>query len=144
MYPQFARTFFSVKYEHLLVTTLRFTLALIFVWFGALKVLGFNPVFDLITNSAMPFLAEGYGLVILGVVEVLIGLLLVLNRALLFTHTIVVLHLLGTFSTFIFGWNLMFDPYVPVLSFEGEFVIKNMTLAIAGLVVLVHEARRRK
>ncbi len=58
MYPQFARTFFSVKYEHLLVTTLRFTLALIFVWFGALKVLGFNPVFDLITNSAMPFLAE--------------------------------------------------------------------------------------
>ncbi len=38
----------------------------------------------------------------------------------------------------------MFDPYVPVLSFEGEFVIKNMTLAIAGLVVLVHEARRRK
>lgn len=135
---------FSSRYENILVTTLRITLAVIFVWFGALKMLGYNPVFDLVVNSALPFLATGYGLFVLGLIEVFIGFMLFINRALLFTHMVVLLHLLGTFSTFIFGWNIIFYPYFPILSFDGEFVVKNMTLAIAGLVVLVHESRRIK
>lgn len=113
------------------------------MWFGILKILGYNPVFDLIYNSVIPALAHGHGLVILGVVEAFIGLMLFINRALLFTHCIVLFHLVGTFSTFIFGWHVVFSPQFPILSLDGEFVIKNMTLAIAGLVVLVHESRRR-
>lgn len=135
---------FSSSYENALVTTLRITLAIIFIWFGVLKMLGYNPVFDLVANSALPFLATGYGLVALGVIEVFIGGMLLINRALLFTHMLVLFHLLGTFSTFVFGWNVIFDPYFPILSFDGEFVVKNMTLAIAGLVVLVHESRNKK
>ncbi len=135
---------FSVRYENILVTILRYTLALIFLWFGVLKILGYNPVFDLIYNSIMPALAHGNGLIILGIIEVFIGIMLVINRALLFTHCIVFFHLLGTFSTFIFGWEVIFYPRFPILSLDGEFVIKNITLAISGLVVLVHESRRRR
>jgi uncharacterized membrane protein YkgB len=134
---------FPRKYEDILVTILRLVIALIFVWFGALKILGYNPVFDLVFHSMAPFLASGSGLITLGIAEVFIGLMLLTNRALFLTHIILVLHLLGTFSTFIFGWNVVFDPYFPILSLDGEFVIKNMTLVIAGLVVLVHESRKR-
>ena len=134
----------SAGYEDGLVTLLRLTIGIIFVWFGALKILGYNPVFDLIYNSALPMLASGNGLIILGVAEVIIGLLLLTNRALIMTHIILIGHLLGTFTTFIFGWYIVFDPGFPILSLSGEFVIKNMTLAIAGLVVLIHESRKAK
>ncbi len=137
------RNIFSARYENSLVTVLRYTLAIIFIWFGALKILGYNAIFDLIYNSIMPILAHGRGLLILGVVEVFIGVMLTLNRALLFTHCIILFHLLCTFSTFIFGWHIIFSPHFPILSLNGEFVFKNMTLAIAGLVVLVHESHRR-
>jgi putative oxidoreductase len=135
---------FSKKYEDGLVTVLRFTIGIIFVWFGILKIGGYNPVFDLVNHSIAPFFAYGYGLLALGIFEFLIGVMILVNRALFFTHTLVFFHLLGTFSTFVFGWHVVFDPHFPILSLDGEFVIKNMTLAIAGLVVLVHESRRRR
>lgn len=140
----FARKFFSKNYEDRLLTLLRYTLSLIFIWFGVLKVLGYNPVFELVFNSALPIFADGIGLIVLGVIEAIIGVFLFINRAIFLTHFVVLLHLLGTFSTFIFGWNIVFDPYFPILSLDGEFVIKNITLAIAGLVILVHESRKRR
>jgi len=135
---------FTERYENTLIQILRITIATIFVWFGLLKVFGYNPVFELIYHSMVPFLADGTGLVVLGLIETAIGLILLSNRLLLFTHIILLGHLLGTFSTFVFGWDIVFNPYFPVLSLGGEFVVKNMTLSIAGLVVLVHESRRRK
>ena len=134
---------FPARYENILMTLLRIVIAIVFVWFGALKILGYNPVFDLIHNSMAPFLAGGNGLIILGIVEIFIGLMLLTNRVLLFTHILLVLHLLGTFSTFIYGWDVIFDPHFPILSLAGEFVIKNMIIVMAGLVVLVHESKRR-
>lgn len=128
------------KYENILVTVLRLTLSIIFIWFGTLKVLGYNPVFDLVTNSLLPMLAAGWGLTALGIMEIFIGLMLLSNRALFFTHIILLVHLLGTFSTFVFGWDIVFSPHFPILSLSGEFVIKNITLVIAGLVVLAHES----
>ncbi len=138
------KSIFSKKYEDVLVHVLRVTIAIIFIWFGCLKIAGYNPVFDLVNFSIAPFLASGAGLLGLGIFEAAIGVLLLTNRFIVFTHILVFLHLLGTFSTFLFGWHVVFDPHFPVLSLDGEFVIKNMTLAIAGLVVLVHESLRRK
>ena len=134
----------SKKYEDVLIRVLRISIAIIFVWFGLLKISGHNPVFDLVQYSLMPLFAAGTGLMVLGVVEVVIGILIVTNRFLLFTYTVMLLHLAGTFSTFIFGWHVVFSPYFPILSLGGEFVVKNVVLIIAGLVILVHEERRLK
>lgn len=135
---------YSAKYEDILIKCLRFSIGIVFVWFGGLKIVGYNPVFELIYNSMAPFFASGGGLVTLGIIEVVIGVLLLTNRFLIFTHTVLLLHLLGTFSTFIFGWHVVFNPFFPVLSLGGEFVIKNMALAISGLLVLIHEQRKRR
>ena len=135
---------YSKQYEDLLVQLLRWSIALIFIWFGLLKVLGYNPVYDLIYNSMVPWFAGGAGLITLGLIEVVIGVSLLINRYLLFIHTILILHLLGTFSTFIFGLHVVFKPAFPILSLEGEFVVKNAALAIAALVILVHEYKKRR
>ena len=130
------------NYKKLLIKLLRYSLAIIFIWFGLLKVFGYNPVYDLIT-SVTPFLAEGTGLQLLGAFETFIGLGLVIKRARLPIHILLVLHLAGTFLTFITAWNLIFNPGFPILSIAGEFVVKNLTLAIAGLVVLVYESPKK-
>ncbi len=132
----------SKKYEDVLIKSLRYSIAIIFIWFGLLKVAGYNPVFDLVQYSMMPPLASGAGLIALGIFETLIGILLFTNKFLLMTHTFLFCHLLGTFSTFIFGWHVVFSPHFPILSLGGEFVMKNLTLVVAALVVLVHEERR--
>ncbi|MEK7579269.1 MAG: DUF417 family protein [Patescibacteria group bacterium] len=130
-------------YEDKIVVILRYSLAIIFVWFGLLKIFGFNPVFDLI-NAVMPTLAVPPGLIFLGVFETAIGIGLLVNKARPIVHVLLLLHLAGTFLSFIMGTEIVFQPHFPILSLAGEFVIKNMTLAIAGLVVLLHESHRAR
>lgn len=126
---------------NLLITALRLSLGVIFIWFGGLKVLGFNPVYELV-NSSFPFLAAGSGNIFLGLLEFAIGLGLVINKPLLYTHIALALHLAGTFITFILAPDLMFEPYFPVLTLEGEFVMKNAILGLSGLVVFTYERQK--
>jgi uncharacterized membrane protein YkgB len=135
------KSLWSARHENGAVILLRWSLAVVFIWFGLLKVAGYNPVFDLV-HSVLPFMAAGAGLKLLGVFEVAIGLGLILNRKRILTHVILILHLSGTFLTFVTAPSIVFIPHFPILSLAGEFVIKNLALAIAGIVVLIHEAHR--
>lgn len=135
------KSLWSARNENAAVILLRWSLAVIFIWFGLIKVSGHNLVFDLV-NSVMPALAAGTGFIFLGLIEVAIGVGLLINRWRLAVTAILVIHLAGTFLTFATAPGLVFQPHFPLLSFAGEFVIKNLTLAIAGIVVLIHEAHR--
>ena len=120
---------------------LRISLGLVFFWFGALKIAGYNPVYEIVQNS-FPLFAQGIGNQILGAVEVIIGLGLLLNIFPALIHITLLLHLSGTFFVFISAPHLMFQPYFPILTLAGEFVFKNVVLATAGLVVLAHNAKK--
>ncbi len=124
-------------YRGRLVLALRISLGLVFFWFGALKIFGYNPVYEIVYAS-FPWFAYGIGNLILGIGETLIGLGLLTNFFRKFTHAILILHLAGTFTVFITGPEIMFNPYFPMLTLAGEFVFKNLVLAISGLVVLTH------
>ena len=134
----------SKQFEDILIKCLRVSIAIIFIWFGSLKIFGHNPVEDLVTFPMFPSLGFGTGLLALGVAEVIIGVLILTNVFLACTYSLLLIHLLGTFSTFIYGWKVVFVPQFPILSLSGEFVVKNITLIMAGLVVMVHENRRIK
>lgn len=134
-------TNFLSRYRNSVIVALRYSLAVIFIWFGVLKMLGYNPVFDLIYHSMAPMLAAGIGLQLLGLFEAFLGLMLFINRGRTLTHMLLVLHLLGTFSTFLFGWNIIFEPKFPILSLSGEFVVKNVVLLLAALGVLLYEKK---
>src|SRR5688500_1734402 len=56
-------------------TLLRLALASVFVWFGALKLIGASPVYDLIART-LPFIDADISVPALGVVEVALGLVL--------------------------------------------------------------------
>lgn len=122
------------------ISLLRIALGIIFFWFGALKLAGFNPVYDIVYAS-FPFLAEGIGNLLLGGLETAIGLALIFHIFPKVTHLILIAHLLGTFSVFVTAPEIMFDPGFPFLTLAGEFVVKNLSLAASGIVTLLYHLR---
>lgn len=113
---------------------LRLSLALVFFWFGALKIMDVSPVMQLLQNS-FPFLAASPYIELLGLTEIFIAVGLMTDRLLSQTIWLMTLHLLGTLAVVAVAPRVIFAPAFPVLTMEGEFVAKNFVLIAAGLVV---------
>lgn len=117
------------------IPALRLALGLIFLWFGALKVFGVSPVTPLLKQT-FSFLALPAFTILLGVWEMVIGIGLLLKLALRHTLFLLCLHLAGTFVAISLAPSLFFLHGNPlVLTANGEFVLKNLVLLTAGLVV---------
>jgi len=118
----------------------RLSLATVFFWFGVLKVANVSPVTNLL-RAAIPFLAETPYLEALGIAEIVIGVGLLMNRLTKQATIMMILHLLGTLSLFIIAPRLIFAPAFPVLTMDGEFVLKNVVLITSALVIMLVRPR---
>jgi uncharacterized membrane protein YphA (DoxX/SURF4 family) len=124
---------------------LRMSLALVFVWFGALKLTGHSPVEGLI-GATLPFLSTDLTLPALGFAEVVLGLAVAVGKAPRMVLVVLAGHLIGTFMSFITAPEFMFDDGNPLLlTADGEFVLKNLVLISAALVLIGrHQASRSR
>lgn len=117
------------------ITALRVSLGGVFIWFGGLKIAKVSPVADLVSRTIY-WVDPSWFVPLLGAVEVLIGVGLLLGRAL---RTILLLfwgQMLGTFLVLVIRPDIAFQRGNPLfLTVEGEFVIKNLVLLAAGMVV---------
>jgi putative oxidoreductase len=119
---------------------LRASLALTFIWFGALKVAGTTPVAALVADTItwIPGIDPGWFVPALGAFEVLLGAALLLGRAPRLVLATLVAHLIGTFLVLIVQPAVAFQNGNPLLlTTEGEFVIKNLVLISALLMLAV-------
>jgi uncharacterized membrane protein YkgB len=117
----------------------RASLAIVFVWFGLLKIIGHSPVTDLVVQT-MQWLHAPSGLliIILGILEIALGLGLLFGRGAVLRVTLFIflLHLSGTLLV-LAQTDVAFQRGNPLLlTTEGEFVVKNLVLITAGLVLL--------
>lgn len=123
------------------IPALRLALGLIFLWFGALKLLGASPVMNILEQTYW-FLPVRTFTVVIGVWEVLIGLGLTFKLALRCTLLLLCLHLAGTFFALLLAPVIFFqNGNLLRLTVEGEFVVKNMVLITAALVIGGHEVK---
>jgi uncharacterized membrane protein YkgB len=123
------------------ITALRLALGLVFLWFGALKVFGSSPVAALIQET-YSFIPVSIFVLFLGLWEIVIGVGIILKRALRCVLILLGIHLLGTFTAILFNPNIFFVQGVPFcLTVDGEFVIKNVVLMTAALVIAGHEVK---
>jgi putative oxidoreductase len=114
---------------------LRFSLGVVFIWFGALKVADATPVTELVANT-VPFLDASWFVPVLGIVEVAIGVALIIGRWLTAVCAVLVAHLSGTFLVLVTQPEIAFQGGNPLLlTTIGEFVVKNVVLIAAGLVL---------
>jgi putative oxidoreductase len=119
---------------------LRMALGIVFVWFGFLKLVGASPasgmIRDLLT-ATVPFVPVEPAVVLLGVIEVVIGLGFLTWIAPRLTLLLFVPQMVSTFATLLFLPGSMFQRGDPLLlSMSGEFVVKNLILLAAGVAVL--------
>jgi putative oxidoreductase len=120
----------------LAVPALRISLGLVFLWFGLLKVFGDSPVADLI-GATVPWVDPGLLVPVLGWIEVGLGLALLAGRPRRLALLAAAAHLSGTFLTFIEAPSQMIRDGNPfMLTASGEFVLKNLVLICAALVLL--------
>jgi uncharacterized membrane protein YphA (DoxX/SURF4 family) len=119
---------------------LRFGLGMVFLWFGALKFFpGLSPAADLArrTIQALTFgLCPGYlGLKLVGAIEAVIGLGFLSGNYLRLTLALLIFQMAGTLTPLALFPEEAFTrvPYAPTL--EGQYIIKNIVLIGAGLVI---------
>ena len=116
-------------------TLVRLALATVFVWFGALTLIGASPVEELIA-ATLPFVDAGFAVPALGIAEVAIGLVLALGLFPRMTLLVLAGHLAGTFLSFVTASELMWGANVFELTADGEFVLKNVVLFSAALLLI--------
>ena len=117
------------------IPALRVSLGLVFVWFGALKVFDVTPVADLVGRTVYWFDPD-WVVPVLGAFEIAVGVGLLFKIALRATLAIFAAQMVGTFLVLILLPEVSFENgNLLLLTVEGEFVIKNLVLLSAGMVV---------
>jgi uncharacterized membrane protein YkgB len=122
------------------LTLLRVALAIVFLWFGALKLVpGLSPAetlagrtIETLTFGAVP---ASVAVPFLALWEVAIGIGLLIGRAMRVTLLLLFVQMLGTITPlFLFPaetWTQF--PIAPTL--EGQYIIKNIVLVAAAIVL---------
>jgi putative oxidoreductase len=120
------------------IPLLRISLGIVFIWFGVLKITGETPVTELVAKTVY-WVDPDWFVPFLGVIELLVGIGLLFNRALRVVLFLFIGQMLGTFLVLVLEPQVAFQDGNPfLLTVEGEFVIKNLVLLSAGLVVGSH------
>ncbi|MFG0274189.1 MAG: hypothetical protein ACF8QF_03945 [Phycisphaerales bacterium] len=118
---------------------LRYSLAIIFIWFGVLKPLGLSPAAPLVlmTVEWMPLLSPERWLAVIGWWEVAIGVLFLFRPTLRFAIGLLALQMVGTFMPLVMLPAVTFQegriPYG--LTMEGQYIVKNLLIISAAMVV---------
>jgi uncharacterized membrane protein YphA (DoxX/SURF4 family) len=113
---------------------LRFSLGVVFIWFGALKPFGDSPANDVIAKTIYWFDPNIF-IPILGYWEVLIGICLIYTPLIRFGLLLLALQMPGTFLPLILRPEICFLNFPFELTLEGQYIIKNLVLIGAAMVV---------
>lgn len=113
---------------------LRLSLAIVFIWFGALKPFRISPADELIERTVY-WLDPKVFIPILGAWEVAIGVCLLVRPLLRVALLLLFLQMPGTFLPLVLLPDVCFVHVAWAPTLEGQYIIKNLVLISAGIVV---------
>jgi uncharacterized membrane protein YphA (DoxX/SURF4 family) len=114
---------------------LRLGLGVIFVWFGALKLVpGLSPAEDLV-RSTIVFIDPDIFQPVLAIWEIVIGLGLLSGKFMRLTLLLLFAQMIGTTSPLLFLPQAVWTVFPYGLTLEGQYIIKNLAIIGAGLVL---------
>ena len=115
----------------------RISLGIVFIWFGALKIANVTPVATLVADTlAWVPVDPDILLPALGAFEIVLGAMVIVGWQLRLVLTVLIAHLCGTFLVLVVLPQVAFERGNPLLlTTIGEFVVKNIVLISAGLVI---------
>ena len=119
------------------LTSLRFSLAIIFIWFGLLKILGNSPANELVTKTIYWF-DPSWFIPILGTWEVMIGIFFLSLPLIRLAIFLLRPQMIGSFLPLILLQGNVFTSFPFGLTIEGQYIIKNLIIISSALVIGSH------
>lgn len=122
------------------VVLLRVSLGVVFLWFGLLKFFPEASPAESLVGKTISTVTSGLvqpaiSLPVLAVWESLIGIGLVTGRAMRFTLFLLFAQMPGTVLPVFLFPDLTFKSIPFVLTLEGQYIVKNIVLVCAGIVI---------
>ena len=117
------------------VTLLRYSLGVIYIWFGALKPLGLSPAQELVENTVYWFENPKTFVPILGIWEVVIGITMIIKPLIRVSIILLFIQMPGTFLPLVLFPEVCFTSFPLGLTLEGQYIVKNLIIISAALVV---------
>ncbi|NNF00418.1 MAG: hypothetical protein HKN25_15475 [Pyrinomonadaceae bacterium] len=121
------------------VAALRFSLGVIFIWFGLLKPFGVSPAEPLLLKTVawLPLFQPETWLLVIGWWEVIIGAAFLFRKTIRIAIALLAMQMVGTFMPLVFLPSVVFQaggfPYA--LTMEGQYIVKNLLIISAALVI---------
>lgn len=114
---------------------LRIGLGIVFLWFGALKLVpGLSPAEDLV-RSTTAFVDPDWFIPLLAVWEMAIGLGLIVGKFMRLTLLLLFMQMPGTALPLFVLPEAVWTSFPFGLTLEGQYIIKNLVLIGAGIVL---------
>ena len=129
------------------MSLLRITVGIVYLWFGALKFFqGLSPAEQLamqtIHELTFGLIDDHLNILLLAAWECLIGIFLIAGKFVKPVLSLLLLHMVCTFTPFIFFPEETFR-YMPYgLSLTGQYIMKNIVFISAGIVLWKAESEK--
>lgn len=121
----------------------RMMIALVYVWFGFLKILGTSPaeglVSDLFNVTLSGLMSSSQFVICLGVFECVLGLIWLFPSLTKIAFYTLIFHLITTFMPIVLLPNATWTSFFS-LTLVGQYIVKNVVLLGAGYFVYVFNA----
>jgi len=116
------------------IPILRGSVAVVFIWFGALKIFDISPAADLVAATVY-IVPPDLFVPVLGAWEVLIGVCLLYRPLIRLGIFLLFLQLPGTFLPIVLVPEVVFTTAPYALTVEGQYIIKNLVIIGAALAI---------
>ena len=117
------------------ILLLRYSLAMIFIWFGLLKPLGISPAQELVENTVYWFDDKTTFVNYLGWWEVVIGFTMCVRPLIRISIFLLFLQIPGTFLPLVLLPEVCFTDFPYGLTLEGQYIVKNLIIISSALVI---------
>ena|SRR3989338_2584480 len=124
------------------VRYLRYSLGIVFIWFGLLKPFHLSPAQELVTQTVYWFNPELF-IPFLGWWEVLIGICLLYKPLIRLGILLMALQMVGTFMPIVLLPEVVFNGKFYALTLTGQYIVKNIVLIAAAMVVGSHVREKK-
>lgn len=128
--------------QHYGLRFLRYSLGIIFIWFGILKPFGLSPAIELVTRTVY-WLPPQVFVPLLGWWEVAIGICLLYKPLIRIGILLMIPQIIGTFLPLVLLPEVVYDGSFFALTLEGQYIVKNLVLLAAALVIGSHVRDRK-
>ncbi|CAM2007321.1 Crp/Fnr family transcriptional regulator [Acanthopleuribacter pedis] len=112
----------------------RLAIGIIFIWFGMLKPLGLSPADQLVRDVTF-WIPIPHFVFLLGLWEVAIGVCFLFQPLTRFGVALLFMHMPGTVLPFFLLPEQCWRVFPHALTLEGQYIVKNLVLVAAALVV---------